>query len=189
MKFSRTAGTVLFIALHNSHMPIKCSEALPFLWNILVEVISHLPLEMCQWCSRDRKTETWLKFRDETETSSKTSRPTLETWSPRPRLETSKFVHFAELKKMLSSLLTWNFFKFLAFFCFGCFWPANTTNKNSWIIEILIHHFFAILKVSKPETFETETRKNGSRHRDPVSRLHHWNVHLYTFLSSWSYRL
>jgi len=47
------------------------------------------------------ETETWLKFRDETETdtSSKTPRPRLETWSsrPRPRLKTSKFVHFAEI--------------------------------------------------------------------------------------------
>jgi len=45
------------------------------------------------------ETETWLKFRDKTETSSKTVRPRLETWSsrPRPKLETSKFVHFAEI--------------------------------------------------------------------------------------------
>jgi len=46
------------------------------------------------------ETETWLKFRDytETETLSKTSRPRLETLlSSRPRLETSKFVHFAEI--------------------------------------------------------------------------------------------
>ena len=56
------------------------------------------------------ETETWLNFQNETETSSKT---------PRPRLETSKFVHFAEKKKYIyiSSLhLTWNFFQFLAFF-------------------------------------------------------------------------
>jgi len=42
---------------------------------------------------------------------------------------------------------------------------------------------FAIFKVSRlvafetwtrPETFETETHKNGSRDRDQVSRLHHW---------------
>jgi len=32
---------------HNSLMLMQCSEALPFLQNILVEVISHLSLEMC----------------------------------------------------------------------------------------------------------------------------------------------
>jgi len=57
--------------------------------------------------------------------------------------------------------------------CFGCFIPANTTNKNRSIIEILLYHFFAIFKVSRPvavetetrpETFETETRKNWSRY-------------------------
>ena len=71
--------------------------------------------------------------------------------------------------------------------CFGCFLPANTTNKKSlnyrnfnqpcrWIV-------FAILEVSRPqlfetetrpETFETKTRKNvsrdESRDRDQVSR-------------------
>jgi len=49
------------------------------------------------------ETETWLKFRDETETSSKT--PRLETWSSKPRLQNlcilPKF-----FKKMSSSLLT-----------------------------------------------------------------------------------
>jgi len=39
------------------------------------------------------------------------------------------------------------------------------------MIGILINHFFAIFKVSRPETFESETRKNGSRDRDQVSRL------------------
>jgi len=33
---------------------------------------------------------------------------------------------------------------------FGCFLPSNTTNKNRWIIEILLNHFFAIFKVSRP---------------------------------------
>jgi len=58
--------------------------------------------------------------------------------------------------------------------------------KNIRIIEISINQFFAIFKVSRsetfetettPETFETETRKNvsrdESRNRDQVSRLHH----------------
>jgi len=104
----------------------------------------------------------------ETETSSKTQRPRLKTWSLRPRLETSKFVYFA--------LLTWNFFKFMAFFrrvLFVSYLQIQKT-KNRWITQILINHFFAIFKVSRPETFETETCKNGSRDRDQVSRLHHW---------------
>jgi len=53
----------------------------------------------------ETETEIWLKFRDETETLSKTLRPRLETWSSRPRFQTlcilPKF-----FKKMLSSLLT-----------------------------------------------------------------------------------
>ena len=67
------------------------------------------------------ETETWLKFRDETETdtSSKTPRPRLVTWNsrPRPRLETREnLCILPNLKKMLSSLRTWIFFKFLSFF-------------------------------------------------------------------------
>jgi len=51
-----------------------------------------------QWCSRDRNPfaiETWLKFRDETETSSK--RPRLKAWGSRPRLETTKCVAFCRI--------------------------------------------------------------------------------------------
>ena len=60
-----------------------------------------------QWCSRGRN----LLDRDRDFTKN------CETWSLRPRLETSKFVHFAEIfKTMSSSPLTWIFFKFLAFF-------------------------------------------------------------------------
>ena len=33
--------------LHNSLMLLQCIEALLFLQNVLVEVINHLPLEMC----------------------------------------------------------------------------------------------------------------------------------------------
>jgi len=46
--------------------------------------------------------------------------------------------------------------------CFGCFLPANT-NKNRRIIQILLNHFCAIFKVSRPVAYKTETRKNGSR--------------------------
>jgi len=44
--------------------------------------------------------------------------------------------------------------------CFGCFIPANTTNKNIWIIEILINHFFAIFKVSRPKTSRPRPRRD-----------------------------
>jgi len=47
VKLSWIVATVVFIALHDSLMLMQCSEALPFLQNILVEVIGHLPLEMC----------------------------------------------------------------------------------------------------------------------------------------------
>jgi len=69
------------------------------------------------------------------------------------------------------------FFKFLEFFrhVLVVSHLQIQQRKNIWIIEILINHFFAIFKVSRPETFETEAenRKNGSRDRDQVSRLHH----------------
>ena len=135
------------------------------------------------------ETETWLKFRDETETSSKT----LESETRDFKICYNLPIFF--LKRSLS-LLSWILFKFLAFFrrVLLVFLPENTT-KNRWIIKILINHFFSIFKVSRPETFETETRpetfetetrpetfetetrKNGSRDesqdRDQVSRLHH----------------
>jgi len=43
-------------------------------------------------------------------------------------------------------------------------------------MEILINHFFAILKVSRPEIFETRKNesRDSSRDRDQVLRLHHW---------------
>ena len=138
----------------------ECSDVAMFIWG-------HVALR--QWCSRDCnpfETETWLKFWDEADTSSKS--PRLETWNSRPRLETSKFVHFAEIFFLMSLLLTWIFFKFLA--CFRRVLIVSylqiQQTKNCWIIEILINHFFAIFKVSRPETFQTETRKNGSRDQD-----------------------
>jgi len=92
-------------------------------------------------------------------------------------------------------LLTWIFFKFLAFFrhVLVVSYLQIKQTKNLWIIEILINHFFAIFKVSRPETFktetetrpetfETETHKNGSRDkcrdRNQVSRLHHCKLTL-----------
>jgi len=79
-----------------------------------------------------------------------------------------------------------SFCRRLCFWLVDMFWLFLTckyNNKNIWIIEIVLNHFFAIFKVARPETFETktETRKNGSRDeprdRDQVSRLHHWLQH------------
>ena len=75
-------------------------------------------------------------------------------------------IEFAPRKSSCGRPCFWlEFFQISGIFptCFGCFLLGNTTNENIWIIEILINHFFAIFKVSRPETFETETRKNGSR--------------------------
>jgi len=98
-------------------------------------------------------------------------------------------VHFAQLKKYRHHFYV-EYFQISGIFptSFGCFLPENTTNKCCWIIEILLYHFFAIFKVSRPaafetktrpETFETENRKSGSRDRDQVSRLHHWWLFIY----------
>ena len=54
--------------------------------------------------------------------------------------------------------------KFFSNFCnfYDIFWLFITckynNQKNHWIIEILLNHFFAILKVSKPVAFKTKTR-------------------------------
>ena len=67
---------------------------------------------------------------------------------------------FAELKRNVVITSKLNFFQNTGIFlaCFGCFLPVNATNKNRWIIEILLNHFFAIFKVSRPVGIETETR-------------------------------
>jgi len=57
--------------------------------------------------------------------------------------------------------------------CFGCFLPANTTNKKSLNYKGFTKPFSAIYEVSRPVAFETETPKNGSRDRDQVLRLHY----------------
>jgi len=108
--------------------------------------------------SFEAETATWLKFRDETETSSKTPRPRFETWSSRLRPRLKNLCIFLKLKKM-SSLLTSFFFNFLAFV-----WRVLVVSylqiqqtQNHWTIQILINHFFAIFQVSRPETFETKT--------------------------------
>jgi len=141
-----------------------------------------------QWCSQTvtfyTETDTWLKFRDETETSSKT--PTIEVWDRDSRLQ--NLCVLPKLKKNVVITSDLNFFQISGIFptCFGCFLPTNTTNKNLWIIQIFINHFFTVFKVSRPETFETETRpetfetktetetgKNGSR--DLITVVwYHW---------------
>jgi len=132
-------------------------------------------------------TETWLKFRDETETSSKNSENETETRDVKFEAETDTrdFAHFAEtcLKTVVITSDFKLFFKFLAFFphVLVVSYLQIKQTKSRWIVEILINYFFAIFKVSRPETFETETCKNESRDRDQVSRLHH--CHLYLFSS------
>jgi len=73
---------------------------------------------------------------------------------------------------MSSSLLNWIFFKFLAFFrhvSVVSYLQIQQT-KNRWIIAILLNHFYAIFKVSRPVAFETETRKHGSQDESDMIR-------------------
>jgi len=82
-----------------------------------------------------------------------------ETWSSRPRLETSKLVHFAEIFLKNIAITSKSFFLFLAFsqHVLVVSYLKIQITKNSWNREILRSHCFAIFKVSKLETFETET--------------------------------
>ena len=69
---------------------------------------------------------------------------------------------------------------------FGLFFTCKYNKKNRWMTEILIKHFFAIFKVSKPETFETKTRlaKMGletSLETEAKSRDSIIAYHVYTF--------
>jgi len=120
-------------------------------WEITSDLVENVTFE----------TETWLKFQDETETSPKTLRPRRETWRSWPRLRLQNFCILPKFFEKISSwLLTLFFFKFLAFFWCGLVvsYLQIEQTKKRWITEILINHFFAIFKVSRPETFETETR-------------------------------
>jgi len=87
-----------------------------------------------QWCSHDRNLQDrdLVKILRRDRDFIKNSET--ETWSSRPRIETSKFVHFAEffLKDVVITSES-NFFHISGIFptCFGCFLPANTTNKTS----------------------------------------------------------
>jgi len=135
----------------------------------------------------NRKTKYWIAMSTsdvaetasfETETSSDIPRPRLEIRNRGSRLHNLCIVP-KFLKIMSSSLLSWIFSNsgiFRTVLVVSYLQIQET--KNSWIIEILLYHFFAISKVSRPvafetrpDTFETETGKNGSRDRDEVSRL------------------
>jgi len=77
--------------------------------------------------------------------------------------ETSKFVQvFAEIFiKNVVIIFQLNFFKFLAFFrlvlVVSCTGKYNKQNVK-YINFTTAYHFFAIFKVSRPATLETETR-------------------------------
>jgi len=122
-------------------------------------------------------TETWLNFRDETETSSKTPRPRLEAWMSRLRSRLQNLWILPKcFSKMSSSLLTSIFFKFLAFFqrvlVVSYLQIGLQQTKNRWVIEILINHFFAIFIVSRPEIFKSETKSRDSITGSRSSGLH-----------------
>jgi len=89
-------------------------------------------------------------------------------------------VNFAKLKKCCHHFWLESFSNFWHFpTCFGCFLPADTTNQKSLNHRNFNKPFFAIFKVSRPETFETETCKNWSQDesRDQVLRLHHCYIY------------
>jgi len=68
----------------------------------------------------------------------------------RPKLEISKFAHFAEIQKIIVTTLELNFFLIFDIFlmCFGCFLRANTTEKK--LVELQkFYKALAILSVSR----------------------------------------
>jgi len=110
--------------------------------------------------------ETWLKFRDETKT--KTSK------TPRPRLQNCW--NFLQNFVITSDF---NFFQISGIFptCFGCFLPANTTNKKS-----LNHRNFNKRFLCNIQSLETWNLRDQDSHKwvsRRVSRfglgLHHWS--------------
>jgi len=78
-------------------------------------------------------------------------------------------IEFAPAGKVSAEALACdlNFFTFLAYS--DMFWLFLTCKYNKQ--KYLVKRFFATFKVLRPETFETETRKNGSQGQ--VSPLHH----------------
>jgi len=92
------------------------------------------------------ETETSLKLRDRDFVKNSET----ETWMSRPRLETSKFLNFAEIfQKMSPPLPKLNFFEFLAFFrlVFTVSYLQTQQRKNSLNYRVLLIHILAIFKV------------------------------------------
>jgi len=126
-------------------------------WEITSDLVEKVTLE----------TKTQLKFQDEIETSSKT--PRLQTWRSRPRLETSKFLHFAEIfwkNFVITSDL--NFCKFLSFSpcVLVVSYPQIQQTKNLWIIEILIQYTTS-LKYSKSQDLKPSIPRQCLKHSRP----------------------
>ena len=100
----------------------------------------------------------------------------------------------------MSSLLSWFFFQISGTFptCLGCFLPTKTTNKNCWIIEIFLFHFFAIFKVLRPRLTKmgletrlvTETKSRDSITDDySIYAVWFYNNHtLYSTTLRWKTR-
>jgi len=130
------------------------------------------------------KTKTWLKLWD---------RDFIK--NPETEIQDFKICAFCPIwKKMSSLLLSWFFFKFLAFFR-----PVLVVSylqmQQTKVVKIYKFYYTISLQYSKtlrpaafetetrPETFEIETRTNGSqdssRDQNQVSRLHHWWLFLY----------
>jgi len=114
------------------------------------------------------ETETWLNLRDRD-----FKNPETETGDLKLEIETSQFLHFAEFKKM-SSLLSWIFFKFLAFFQ-TVLVVSYLQIQQTKIVELYKFYYTISLQWSKyrDETWNLRDR-DSQRHRNQVSRLHHW---------------
>ena len=134
------------------------------------------------WCGSDVvETETWLKFLDETETSSKTPRPRLEVRDRGSRLQNLCILQKFKKNVVITSDL--NFFQISGIFptCFGCFLPTNRTNKNSLNYRNFDKPF--LCNIQSLETWNLRDRDETWNHRDQdrdsqkwVSRLHHCGI-------------
>ena len=139
------------------------------------------------WCSRDRnfEIETLLKLRDQT--SQKI-----------PRLDIWKFVYFSDIKIKLSPPVSWTFSNFWHFS--DLFWLFLTCKvqiqqrKSSLNYRSFTKPYYCDIQSlktiglwprpvafvteteSRPETFETDTRQNGSRDE---TKSHCWFIVLY----------
>ena len=145
-----------------------------------------------QWCSRERN----LWGQDLV----KTSRPRLHQKLRDSRLEIwdrdSRRQNLSILPKFWLNVVITSEFNF--FFISGIVQRVLVVSylqiqqtKKRWILEISLNYFFAIFKVSRPVTFETETRpetfqteprKNGSRHSITGSDI---DVHCIYYREYW----